>query len=635
MRQPYIFQASCIFITWLFIVPCHAFYRLWGYSDLRRNLENSRHFKAQSSLLTRGGKTGQKPLCHSFPDPSDTSLGVIRVVGVMNHPDLANPIQALGLWEEKDFNCGSFLPRLVIYFQPGQETQIIDLRQFGGEWVYTNWKQIIPGDEYWNAFVAPELTEEKKLGNGFVKKLTRVDNDHNFAVRADTVWDTQAPENSWIIDKRPGILSRDASKTGFESRFKLELGTLLEEEKSRPLGEEETRQLAVELTIMKQALAEQYAKWQMGRIEKHIQGLPQPRRNQFSKNVKADTPVFMSPFTLWDQPYGGQQGEIEQTNQIEQQIQAEQQVQGRNGDTEASIEVKEEPVERERIDLKEEAVKVEAVKEEGVKDEGVDTKEEEVQQGASSQVNFGTIQPGIIPSNTNLRTITEAGQGFMNYGNLRPQGQILDLQALMNRAYTPQSTNFMESLIQGYNPYASNRIPGSMVYTGQNRPWNPSFEEIITMRQQSLIQNELVRERQALEQALVQSGFLPIRPRLTPNNLADNMPGSNFNRFPAEIPPLAGIQGINTPVVNTKRVLPPASDILDSIEAEQLRKGFISNLNPQQPTWSQVQGQREEEESYQIPNPNNQLQDDQEYIRDLLGRSKKSDKRRTRKDQDQ
>lgn len=84
-----------------------------------------------------------------------------------------------------------------------------------------------------------------------------MEGDHNFAEKSDIVWDTQAPGNSWIIDKRPAILQRDASKTGFESRFKMELGTLPEQQQTEPLREEKVAELAVELTIMRQALAEQ------------------------------------------------------------------------------------------------------------------------------------------------------------------------------------------------------------------------------------------------------------------------------------------------------------------------------------------------------------------------------------------
>ncbi|KAF3111847.1 hypothetical protein TWF706_011577 [Orbilia oligospora] len=606
MRKPRISQTSCLIPTWLLTltIPCHAFYRLWGYSDLRRNLENTRLFKAQSSLLTRGSKQNQKPLCHSFPDPSDTPLGVIRVVGIMNHPDLANPIQALGLWEEKDFNCGPFLPRLVIYFQPGQETQIIDLRPFGGEWVYSNWKQIVPGDQYWNSFIAPELTTgEEKPGTGFVKKIKRKEDDHNFAEGANTVWNTQVSETSWIIDKRPALLQRDASKSGFESRFKTELTTLLEQEIAEPLSEEEALELAVELTIMEQALAEQYGKWRLNRIDRDVQGLPQEKNvhSQFMKMIKTDTPIVLNPFLIGYQDLARQQD----LEQIGQQGQAEQQVQVGGGNTEAPIEVKEE------AEVKREEVK----KEEG-------------------QTNPELVDPGLIPPIPALSKIPGNQRMSTNPSNLGYQDLNLAMQTYMNSFPTPQQANLPGSLIQNYNPYVNSRTPDPITYSTQ--PWAPSIEEMILMQQQSLLHKEYQREQKALERAISGTGFLPIKPR--PPGMDPSVKViPQLHGFIAPIPRLVANQGVNVQNLNAKRVLPSADDTLKSIEGEQLRKGFVPNQSPQQPTWAQVQEKREEEEEEEeekeelprIPKPR-RPQSDEDFIRDFLERNTKADKRKTR-----
>ncbi|KAK6518664.1 hypothetical protein TWF506_005801 [Arthrobotrys conoides] len=596
MRQPRILLLTTCFL----FPPTHAFYRLWGYTDLRRNLENERLFKAQSSLLTRGGKQNQIPLCHSFPEPSDTLLGVIRVVGIMNHPDLANPIQALGLWEEKDFNCAPFLPRLVVYFQPGQETQIIDLRPFGGEWVYSNWRQIVPGDQYWNAFVAPEIARGDKPGTGFVKKLTRVEGNHNFAERIDTVWNTQVPENSWIIDKRPAILQRDASKSGFESRFKTELGTLLQQEQVEPLSDEKALELAVELSVMKQALREQYGKWQLSKLERQMEGRPQKEVNhdQFKKTIKTGTPVYLDPFMIWGQ------GQVEQQEQIGQQGRVEQQEQIGDEVAESPIEVKQEV----GININRQGIKKEEVKEE----------EEE-------------------PADTN--TISSNLQTFINPNDLRYQDPTLAMQAYINNLRTAQlhQPNPLAPLIQNYNPLANIRIPEPIAYANQNlnSQWTSSFEEMITMKQQELIQKELLRERENLEQYISNSGFLPIRPRLTPNQQVGYIPilepelESESYRLSAPVTRLDEYKGMkNNPLINSNRILPPASEILQRIEAQQLRKQLAPNDNLQQPTWSQFQDRREEtKEQEQRPNPN-QLQGVQAYIRDFLDRNTKVDKRK-------
>ncbi|EGX44883.1 hypothetical protein AOL_s00176g54 [Orbilia oligospora ATCC 24927] len=606
MRKPRIFQTPCLITTWLLTltIPCHAFYRLWGYSDLRRNLENTRLFKAQSSLLTRGSKQNQKPLCHSFPDPSDTPLGVIRVVGIMNHPDLANPIQAMGLWEEKDFNCGPFLPRLVIYFQPGQETQIIDLRPFGGEWVYSNWKQIVPGDQYWNSFIAPELTTGKERpGSGFVKKIKRKEDDHNFAEGASTVWNTQVPEDSWIIDKRPALLQRDASKSGFESRFKTELTTLLVQEIAYPLSDKKALELAVGLTIMKQALAEQCGKWRLNRIDRDVQGLPEEKNvdSQFMKMIKTDTPIVLNPFLIGYQGLARQQD----LEQIGQQGQVEQQMQIEGGTTEAPIEVKEE------AEVKREEVK----------------KEED-------QTNPELINPGLIPPIPALSKTPRNQQISTNPNNPGYRDLNLAMQTYMNTFPTPQQANFPESLIQNYNPYANGRIPDPITYTTQ--PWAPSIEEMILMHQQSLLHNEYQREQKALERTISGTGFLPIKPRpLGMDPSVKVIP--QLHRFITPIPRLVANQGVNVQNINAKRVLPSAEDTLKSIEGEQLRKGFVPNQSPQQPTWAQVQEKREEEgeeeeekeELPRIPKPR-RPQSEEDFIRDFLERNTKADKRKTR-----
>ncbi|KAK6331422.1 hypothetical protein TWF730_004503 [Orbilia blumenaviensis] len=566
-------------------MPCHAFYRLWGYTDLRRNLENDRLFKAQSSLLTRGGKANQKPLCQPFPDPSDSNLGVIRVVGVMNHPGLANPIQALGLWEEKNFNCGSFLPRLVIYFQPGQETQIIDLRSFGGEWVYSNWKQIVPDDQYWKEFIAPELTEENKSGNGFVKKITRKNGDHNFAEDVDIVWDTQRPENSWIIDKRPALLARDASKSGFESRFKTELQTLLEQDKTQPLGDDEARALAVELTIMRQALMEQYGKWQMGRIDRHVKGLPQQKGGQFAKDAEADPPIYiMEPYRVWEQ---------------DSTAQKDQQVNGRvNNDQENN---------KDTLGL-------------------VEMKEEEDEDAASRIAAPSFMLPDSGPS---ISVKQEQGDLGTNHG------EVLGIPAYMSNIYPANmaSTVNMEYLgnnglgirnpwdnpVINRNPYTNNYAQELNIQSGLNKPWALSFDDVITLRQQNMLLAHSLLERRALEQAIANNGLLPIRPRPDMNQPIIPKP----IRFPAPIPKFVNPTAANTRNGGGKRVLPPAEDIINSIEADQLRKAFVPNEVRQQPTWVQVQGQANEQ---QDRNPD-RLQEAQDFIRDLLTRNKGGNRR--------
>ncbi|KAK6503761.1 hypothetical protein TWF481_008767 [Arthrobotrys musiformis] len=617
MQRPQNIRSLCILTAWFLLTPCHAFYRLWGYSDLRRNLENNKLFKAQSSLLTRGGQTNQKPLCHSFPDPGDTELSVLRVVGVMNHPSLANPIQALGLWEEKGFNCEPFLPRLVIYFQPGHETQIIDLRPFGGEWVYSNWKQIIPGDRHWNAFIEPELTGEKKLGDGFVKKITRKESDHNFAEGTNIVWDTQAPDNSWIIDKRPGILQRDASKTGFESRFKLELGTLLLQEESEPLGEKEAARLAAELATMKRALADQYARWQMGRVDfnrKSAQGIFGQSDDQFPRNMKPDNVVYMEPYMV--QGYGSEgqqsgQGYIGQQSQGGQQGQREQQI----------------PVE-EQIPRGDEEVKIlQLIGEDD--DDGGTIKQEDAKVEAKEEVtdptNLGMQnQPGFLPPNTSRGTAYTglgSGQGYINPGFLNYQAP--DISAYMKNLYTfNQRRNLLASLVQNSNPFYNNRVPGPSLYTNRNPPWTPSFEEMILLRQQELLRDEAILARQALERELVQNRVIPIRPRPQP---IDAIPKQirDLNR----LNPLAIIQNAHTPApVNMKRILPPAEDVLYLVEDEELRKAFRPNPIPPKP----IELQDEEQGGGGEQTQANAGQDAHNFMLGFFERSRKGDNRKSR-----
>ncbi|EPS38472.1 hypothetical protein H072_7769 [Dactylellina haptotyla CBS 200.50] len=270
---------SVLLVTVL-VSPCSGFYRLWGYSDLTQNLKEPALLKAQPTLLTRGGKKHSKSLCQSFPDPSFSQLSILRVVGVMNHPAATNPVQAIGFWQEESFSCWKSPPAAVIYFQPdpkGDRAQIVDLRPFRAEQVYSNWKQILPGDWVWDTYIQPELDKQSTRGRGFVKRITRDPNNLNAILAERTVWDTDVPVSAWTIDTRPSVLTTSPSKNGFERIFKDILELLEADDKINPLSPDMVRRLRAELKVMKAALMRQYGQWVLDREKKEAEFMKKHR----------------------------------------------------------------------------------------------------------------------------------------------------------------------------------------------------------------------------------------------------------------------------------------------------------------------------------------------------------------------
>ncbi|KAK6515821.1 hypothetical protein TWF281_004413 [Arthrobotrys megalospora] len=570
MREHLILQTSLLLATWLLPVPCQAFYRLWGYTDIRKNLADNKLLKAQSSLLTRGSRIDQKPLCHSFPDPTGTELGIIRVVGLMSHPDLGNPIQAMGLWEERDFNCGNVPPRLIIYLQPGQEAQIIDLRQFGGEWVYSNWKQIMPGDRYWDEFIAPELRNGRDLGNGFVKKLIRKADDHKVVENTDILWDTQVPDKAWIIDKRAALLRRDASKSGFESRFKMELEALLEEEEKDPLGEAQVEELTAQLKSMKQALDEQYGKWQMARVETQIRGVPEQKGGvQLGKDT--DPLLYtMNPYRVWE-------GSSERQGRWENE--------GVRVFIEGGDEVEH------QADL-------------GIAEPGYRPPNQNVDTAIKEEPVASDIGPGM---NTNRADLTMEDPFFSSI----PYRGTFDRASQMD--FSRASTN--------PNPYVStnNFFLEPIRYSNPGQPWRDPFDEMIARQQQNTLLSHKFFEHQALERVVAEQGLLRIKHRPQPPIISKPFRWSDPNAVPV-IPPFRADE---TPSLNMKRVLPSADEVLDSLEAEKIRKGLFLNQNPQRPIWRNIDTQLQGEvEGLQRPMGGNRDLQIQNFLRNFAEQRK-------------
>ncbi|KAF3928788.1 hypothetical protein ABW21_db0205740 [Orbilia brochopaga] len=271
-----------------FVEPSYAFYRLWGYTDLQGNPLTLASLKAQALGLNRNSRSDLKALCHSFPDPRPgTELGILRVAAFMNHG--SNPVQAVGFWQEPDFNCGKAAPQVILYLKPGFEAQAVDLRPFGAESVYTNWKQILPTTAEWIRYVAPELIGDRNLGGGFVKILDRNAEDHSVVEGSKIVWDTQVEETAWETSKRPGELARESAKNFFENFFKTEMVWI--QSNTTPLSQEDQQKLQLELDAFRQALQERLQLWEAKRA----------RNNQASnQNTRLQNPgiIQMSNFAL-------------------------------------------------------------------------------------------------------------------------------------------------------------------------------------------------------------------------------------------------------------------------------------------------------------------------------------------------
>ncbi|KAJ6256362.1 hypothetical protein Dda_8862 [Drechslerella dactyloides] len=279
-----------------FAEPSCAFYRLWGYTDLQNNPPDPATLKSQAISLNRNARADLKALCHNFPDPHGTELGILRVAAFMNHG--TNPLQAIGLWQEKDFNCGKAAPKLIIYLKPGFEVQAIDLRPFGGEWVYTNWKQIVPGTTDWITYVQPELSGNQNQGAGFVKRLTRDAEDHSIVTNAETIWDKEAPKTAWETDRKTSELARETAKKYFDNFFKTELKWIQDIDKTKPLAEERRKELQDALDVGKQDLQAQLQIYETKRNRN-----PRPTQNA---QPQSSTRNQMSSIGPGSQPQAGQ-----------------------------------------------------------------------------------------------------------------------------------------------------------------------------------------------------------------------------------------------------------------------------------------------------------------------------------------
>ncbi|KAF3927899.1 hypothetical protein ABW20_dc0106232 [Dactylellina cionopaga] len=620
MRQ--LSQLGVFAVITLFNLPCHAFYRLWGYNDLARNLADPSLFKAKSSILTRGGRIHQRSLCESFPDPEHSPLGILRVAGFMSHPQLNNPIQAIGFWREPDFNCGSVPPAVIIYLQPGTTTQIIDLRAFGVESVYSNWRQLIPQDAYWREFIEPELAQNGALGQGFVMKINRNTEDHNLIQSKDIVWNTQGPPAAWILDNRAAILGRDASKTGFESRFKNELQTWEQKDITDPLPPEETQRLNAELAAMKEAMVRQHSLWDVN-INRAGKGL-EPSK-QYEGPIDVGTGADMNLMRGYVMPFGfpqnfanlkGLLGSAED-NLISGQFNDQQ---NGNIDTkkeEGGIQVKKADeitarVEQDGDDSVIEVIKTENNEEDGgdniqltkaedtianVKQDDSDSVIEVIETENTQREEVGEAQKTEQPNLGNRNSLTISDPIF-NYfqpfnpmadtllsneatgitNNDLPVGNILDRWPLWYRRMMMQQQQQMQipPTSSGSHGYLQNTVFGY-----------PSYGQSLNYPANLLMEYMQPADHDVAEIPRIHSQEKP--------NLLPIEPSTNEDV-----------------TLNNKRPLPAMSEVFEDVVATNLRKGHFPNKSPTNPSWKEVAQKTKETDS--------EYKENQKWVQDLVQR---------------
>ncbi|KAK6355506.1 hypothetical protein TWF696_004605 [Orbilia brochopaga] len=591
MQRTDMFRTYLLTILISFIEQSHAFYRLWGYTDLQGNPPSTASLRAQAISLNRSSRPDLKALCHSFPDPVTTELNILRVAAFMNHG--SNPLQAIGFWQEPDFNCGKAAPELVIYLKPGPEVQSIDLRAFGGEAVYTNWKQLLPFTAEWIKYVAPELLGDKKRGEGFVKRLARNAVDHRVVENTNTVWDTQAPKTAWETDRRPEKLAREAAKNFFENFFKTEMKWINDNSGTAPLSQEAQQRLQEDLDGLRQALQYRLQLW----AAKHGRPSQPVNRNVQSQNpwsiqtsnAGLGTLPQVQPYQAPFWPYfQGAVGENPNAGLAFGNINI-----GNGGDDIIEVKKAEDiPEIKNDIDSSiEEIVKEEFIpqaKEEQAKEE--QAKEEQTKQEAEDAI-LGEPEPGEMP-------LTVQDPFF---GNARQNFQPLIL--------TPPPTGGMMNLQPGrlnvYNP-SQNIVPAPIP--------DQQFERL-TRLQPIVPADWYLRNR-------VNSPFGNLGTNARLNSLQRGTP---YYGLPVNIPAL---DTTNIPSLNTKRPLQEISNRVFEREEEEAiidsRKRYFTDNDRNNPIVIPTTPEEQEQETIRPNVPDvGQL-----YIQDLLRRIQDVDTRR-------